>query len=60
MSLNTDLGLHGAAVTAGGECGDGQPGARLNPKFRTDTGLINGKPCPNCHTDAKQQRGLPA
>lgn len=30
-----------------GECGDGNPAAEFNPKFRTTPGT--SKPCPDCH-----------
>jgi hypothetical protein len=32
-----------------GRCGDGNPAARTNQRFRTDTGEVGGVPCPTCH-----------
>jgi hypothetical protein len=32
-----------------GECGEGTPAARLNPRFRTLGPVGTGEQCPNCH-----------
>ncbi|MFK4103204.1 hypothetical protein ACI2L1_24610 [Streptomyces sp. NPDC019531] len=34
-----------------GECGQGTPAARLNPRFRTLGELGSGEKCPRCHPD---------
>ncbi|WP_131831112.1 hypothetical protein [Frankia sp. CcI49] len=34
-----------------GECGDGEPAARTNLRFRR----AEGAPCPRCHPDALQE-----
>ncbi|MCK9876634.1 hypothetical protein MXD59_12735 [Frankia sp. Ag45/Mut15] len=34
-----------------GHCGGGNPAARTNPRFRTDTGTADGTPCPACRPD---------
>ncbi|KUN58416.1 hypothetical protein [Streptomyces griseorubiginosus] len=34
-----------------GECGQGTPAARLNPRFRTLGELGSGEKCPSCHPD---------
>lgn len=43
-----------------GQCGDSNPAAKTNTRFRTDTGLPGGTPCPTCHPDAVPSTQQPA
>ncbi|MFI6254425.1 hypothetical protein [Streptomyces sp. NPDC051016] len=38
-----------------GQCGEGTPAARLNPRFRTLGELGTGEKCPRCHPDVVGQ-----
>ncbi|WP_435253614.1 hypothetical protein [Streptomyces sp. 1222.5] len=43
-----------------GECGEGTPAARLNPRFRTLGELGSGERCPRCHPAVVAPTGLHA
>ncbi|MDH6130363.1 helix-turn-helix domain-containing protein [Kitasatospora sp. GP82] len=37
-----------------GRCGDGNPAAQFNPRFRTVTGMPSGQKCRECHPETAQ------